>query len=195
MPRRRHTKKGHKLKPKNQQPTKKIIKVTKTPVDNPLVDEIRSIKGKIIEKDQEIYEEKNQNLRIVEEIVDLIFRDSTVQGLLMEYIDRKNSISEELKRQENRKRDLKFKIDKLKSECGEDEVLDEDDCKESPYFQIGDVNYKVGLYNRECKNPVAICNSKKVFLSYKDIRFKKCCKHRGEPPCKHLIWLQEDYDI
>lgn len=49
------------------------------------------------------------------------------------------------------------------------------------YKTIAD-NPRMGLNNKLCKDPVAYCESKHVFLSATDVEFKKCkCKPTVDP--------------
>jgi len=171
---------------------KKTTAVVKKTVENEKVsslkEEIRSIKNKIKEEDKLIYNLNSDKRKTIEEIVDLIFLNSDMKALLNTYTTLDSQVQQKKLQQKNRKTDLANKENKLTEEekaCIEEEKV---------YKKIGDpdVNYPVGLYDTECKHPVAICNQKQVFLSYKDIRNKKCLKHRDKKPCHHLIWLNGD---
>jgi len=41
------------------------------------------------------------------------------------------------------------------------------------YYKIGEVDYLVGLGNKVCEKPVAICLSHKIYLEECDIERKK----------------------
>ena len=156
---------------------KNNIPMVKKVVESPLMEEIENIKNKIIKEDNEIYNLQDEKRKLTEELVDKILLNSDLQKLIVEYSSIDKKIESRLKAQENRKKDLEFKQKKMK----ETETIIETPL----YKQIGDENYRVGLYNTECKHPVAICCQKMVYLSYNDIRNKHCLKHRNHKPCKH----------
>lgn len=163
---------------------KNNIPMVKKVVESPLMEEIENIKNKIIKEDNEIYNLQDEKRKLTEELVDKILLNSDLQKLIVEYSSIDKKIESRLKAQENRKKDLEFKQKKME----ETETIIETPL----YKQIGDENYRVGLYNTECKHPVAICCQKMVYLSYNDIRNKHCLKHRNHKPCKHLQWLNSD---
>lgn len=163
---------------------KNNIPMVKKVVESPLMEEIENIKNKIIKEDNEIYNLQDEKRKLTEELVDKILLNSDLQKLIVEYSSIDKKIESRLKAQENRKKDLEFKQKKME----ETETIIETPL----YKKIGDENYRVGLYNTECKHPVAICCQKMVYLSYNDIRNKHCLKHRNHKPCKHLQWLNSD---
>lgn len=163
---------------------KNNIPMVKKVVESPLMEEIENIKNKIIKEDKEIYNLQDEKRKLTEELVDKILLNSDLQKLIVEYSSIDKKIESRLKAQENRKKDLEFKQKKME----ETETIIETPL----YKKIGDENYRVGLYNTECKHPVAICCQKMVYLSYNDIRNKHCLKHRNHKPCKHLQWLNSD---
>lgn len=163
---------------------KNNIPMVEKVVESPLMEEIENIKNKIIKEDNEIYNLQDEKRKLTEELVDKILLNSDLQKLIVEYSSIDKKIESRLKAQENRKKDLEFKQKKME----ETETI----IERPLYKQIGDENYRVGLYNTECKHPVAICCQKMVYLSYNDIRNKHCLKHRNHKPCKHLQWLNSD---
>lgn len=170
--------KRKKKKYKNNIP--KIKKV----IESPLSEEINNIKNKIVKEENEIYKLQDEKRKITEELVDKILLNSDLQKLIVEYSSIDKKIEGRIKVQENRKKDLELKQKKVK---------ETENIVETPlYKKIGDEDYKMGLYNNECKHPVAICCQKMVYLSYNDIRNKHCLKHRNHRPCKHLQWLNSD---
>lgn len=175
---------SRKRKKKNQNHIKrKVIS------ENPLMEEIKHIKNKINEEEKAIYQIKSEKNKIVEELVDIILFNSGMQELLSKYFKLNEKLEGKINSQNNRKKDLELKENKLSEE--EEKIIKE----EYEYKKIGEVDYPVGLYNSVCKCPVAICNSKQVFLSYNDIRNKRCLKHRDKKPCKHLVWLSNDQSL
>lgn len=55
----------------------------------------------------------------------------------------------------------------------------------------------MGMNNCICKNPVAFCRSKRVYLNEEDIKRKKCCSRLtidliGTAKCNWLESLHED---
>lgn len=182
-----------KRKKRNYQNNKTIKKTVTIKKENPLVKEINCIKNKISEENENINELNNQKLNITESIVDVILLNSDIKKLLNTYYEIDKEINERIKKQDNRKKDLSMKEKKLSSVNNfKEETIT---IEESQFKKIGEVPYKVGLYNRECKNPVAICKVKNVFLSYKDIRYVKHCLKHNNRPCKHLVWLKNDESI
>lgn len=160
--------------------------IKKTIVENPLIQEVRNIKRKINEEEKNIYELKSEKNKIVENLVDIILLNSNAQELLKKYSDITTTIENKINTQNNRKKDLELKETKLSKD--ENNIIKE----EYDFKKIGEVDYPIGLYNSICKCPVAVCNSKQVFLSYNDVRNKRCLKHRDKKPCKHLVWLSNE---
>lgn len=64
-------------------------------------------------------------------------------------------------------------------------ISKKEDDKQKGYLRIQDVDFKIGLNNKECVLPEGICLSKAVYLSYKDIK-KKGCIYKG---CQSFRWL------
>ena len=115
-----------------------------------------------------------------------------------------NQISKLEKKKANKAVDLKrkqeiineFSDDDLDTSSESNIIIEEEketdkeecDCEKEhnkKYMEIGDAKYPVGLFNSVCKNPEAICDLKNCFLSYKDVRKRKCLFKM----CKHLKWL------
>lgn len=153
-------------------------------VASPLAQEVVHITNKIHEVDKEIYDLEDQKRKKVESIVDLMLLSNDFKNLIEDYCAINQSIKDCLEGQKNRKKDLEFKKAKL-TEDNQTVVKEV-----TQFMEIGDLGDKpVGLYNTECLCPVAVCMEKNVYLSYSDIRHKKCLKHKGGIPCKHLKWL------
>ena len=173
---------SHKKKKYKPIPKKKVL------IENPLIDEVENIRNKIMEEDKKIYDLNSDKRDIVENLVDIIMLNNDIKELLNQYISIDEEIKTTIKKQENRKNDLKYKEEKLE-ESDKEIVIEKTDFKTASDAEPG---VKMGLYNRPCKNAVAYCATKQVFLNYNDIRNKKCLKHRDKKPCKHLIWLNSD---
>lgn len=164
----------------NKRIPKKIIET-----QSPLAEEVVHIENKIKNEEKDIYELNLQKRIIKEDIVDRILLNNELTELIDNYCTINKEIIEKKEAQERRKLDLKNKKTKLDiNPTVKKEVLD--------YMKIGDANHPVGLYNSICKYPVAICMQKNVYLSYQDIRYKNCLKHRDHKPCKHLQWLNSE---
>lgn len=164
-------------------PIKKIVKE----VNSPLAEEVNNITNKICEEEKHIYELEKQKRELTEILVDKILLNNELKEIITKYVNTSNILEEKTKTQNNRKKDLEFKKNKLTEE--NKTVITE----VNNYLQIGDIDQPVGLYNSICLDPVAICTQKNVYLSYSDIRYaKKCLKHKNHKPCKHLKWLSTD---
>lgn len=170
-----------KKKRRNNNFKKKTVEVA-----TPLASEVINITKKIQETDKHLYELESKKRVITENMVDLILLNNDLKNLINDYCNISEEIKEDTISQNNRKKDLEFKKTKLNQEnmTMVKEVTD--------FMKIGDMDRPVGLYNTECRYPVAICQQKNVYLSYNDIRYKKCLKHRDGKPCKHLSWINGD---
>jgi hypothetical protein len=157
--------------------TKKLVEIA-----SPLSQEVILIKNKINEEEGKIYDLENKKRELTEKLVDRILLNDDLRNLLNSYCYINKELNEKLIAQDHRKKDLGYKESKL---TDENKTIIK---KITDYNKIGDVDYPVGLYNQICKNPVAICKQKCVYLSYNDIRFKHCLQHNNRP-CKHLQWL------
>lgn len=180
----RKRKKGRsKANSKIQKPKKVIVEK-----QSPLMEEVTNITNKVHEEELALYELDKKKRKITEDLVDKILLNDELTSLISQYCYTSKELDNRSASQENRKRDLEFKQSKLTEE--NKTVL----AEVTEYMQIGDdVNGKpVGLYNSTCKAPVAICLQKNVYLSYGDVKFKKCLQHRDHKPCKHLQWLTGD---
>jgi hypothetical protein len=155
-------------------------------VDSPLSLEVMHITEKIQEEEGNLFKLDKEKRAIVETIVDKILLNSELKDLISNYCCINHEIEERKNTQNNRKRDLEYKQSKLTEENKTEVKVITD------YMKIGDDERPVGLYNTECKHPVAICKQKEVYLSYTDIKFKGCLKHKDKKPCKHLQWLPTD---
>jgi len=156
-------------------------------IESPLAVEVMNINNKIHEEEKEIYELTIKKKNITEDLVDRILLSNELKDLILNYIDTNKELEERKLHNENRKKDLEFKENKL-SETGKTVVKEVTD-----YMTIDDTNdYYIGLFNSECKCPVAICKQKNVYLSYEDLEYKRCLKHKDHKICKHLEWLSLD---
>lgn len=110
--------------------------------------------------------------------------------LIKNYLQLNNFLKEEIRKNDNRKIDYNCKKRKLKDLSIQFPNLEKELPKKDKFKQIGDkdINYNIGLYNKECPKPVAVCELKNVYLSYKDVRTKRCL-FKNHKPCSHLRWL------
>jgi len=167
-----------------KKPIKKVVEM-----QSPLAEEVANITNKVHEEEYALYELEKRKRNITEELVDKILLNNELKTLINQYCLTSKELDERTKSQTNRKKDLEYKQSKL---TNENQTI----IKEiTDYMRIGDSDKPVGLYNSVCKDPVAICRQKNVYLSYADIRYKGCLKHRDHKPCKHLDWLTNDNDI
>lgn len=156
-----------------------------------LQEEIRNINRKLKEGEVKAYQLKSNKTRLIEDLAELFLMNSDARKILDEYVSNEVQLRDIEKANKNRKIDLESKEKKLTEE--EKKTIND----EFAFKKIGDADYPVGLYNQPCYEPVAICKDKNVYLSYKDVRYKRCLKHRdkklgGCKQCKHLVWLNDD---
>lgn len=176
--------KRHKKK-KRRNSNQKHFKSKIVEMASPLSMEVMCITNKVQEEEGKLYELEKKKRNITEKLVDKILLNNDLRVLLNNYCDISKEIETKKNIQENRLRDLESKKSKL---TDENQTIIK---KITEYDTLDSSNYKVGLYNKECKCPVAICKQKNVYLSYNDLKFKKCLQHNHKP-CKHLQWLQTD---
>jgi len=173
--------KRHKKK-KRRNSNHKNIKTKIMEVESPLSMEVTYITNKVHEEEGKLYELESKKRNITEKLVDKILLNNDLRHLINDYCNISKELESTKTAQENRLKDLESKQSKLTEE---NKTIIK---KITEYENIETANYKVGLYNRECKCPVAICKQKNVYLSFNDVKFKKCLQHNHKI-CKHLQWL------
>ena len=151
-----------------------------------LKEEIVNINKNIRNDEMKAYELKSNKIKLLEDLAEIFILNSDAQKILNEYCNNEMQLREIETTNNNRKKDLEYKKNKLT----EEELKSIND--EFTFKKIGQTDYPVGLFNRPCYDGVAICNQKNVFLSYKDVKNKRCLSHKDRKPCKHLVWLKND---
>jgi len=167
----------------------KKIKRKVIEVQTPLAEEVSNITTRIQEEERIIYELEKRKVKLTECLVDEILKSNDLKNLINQYCVTSKELDEKNRSQNNRKKDLEYKKLKLSDENQTMSVEVPD------YLTIEDSDRPIGLYNTICKDPVAKCLNHNVYLSFADVKYKKCLQHRNHKPCKHLEWLPLDNDI
>jgi hypothetical protein len=191
-------KKQNNFKNTRQRKNKNPIFLEKARKIQNTMEEISHIESNIEIENEEIEKLNTQLHIILNSLVDgLISHSEKSFDIFEEYTRINEEINYRIKRNENREKEIVRKNNKLDYDKSQLVGISVEEFKKAqeiinqPKYKTMKDDPSMGLNNKRCSNPQAVCLLKEVNLSYSDIRKKRCLTKIKNKPCQHLCWNED----